>query len=163
MDNLLVSALHSAAADSIAQPQIFVIAHASGILTVVADQRLQALAQFRGFKASRRARHRPATCPPRLPATPPTRTATPCPTARRSALYSSPPRSASTARESRSFVGTPRRPSTPPGRARSGTAASLAAPPPLVSCSRPTTQCRRDRPCHTPAPGRTADPSGRGE
>src|ERR1035437_6855326 len=49
MDNLLVSALHSAAADSIAQPQIFVIAHASGILTVVADQRLQALAQFRGF------------------------------------------------------------------------------------------------------------------
>src|ERR1017187_9002626 len=50
MDNLLVSALHSAAADSIAQAQIFVIAHASGILTVVADQRLQALAQFRGFR-----------------------------------------------------------------------------------------------------------------
>src|ERR1017187_9755261 len=45
MDNLLVSALHSAATDSIAQPQILVIAHAPGILTVVADERLQTLAQ----------------------------------------------------------------------------------------------------------------------
>src|ERR1017187_600092 len=50
MDNLLVSALHSAATDSIAQPQILVIAHAPGILTVVADERLQTLAQFRGFR-----------------------------------------------------------------------------------------------------------------
>src|ERR1017187_4045487 len=50
MDNLLMSALHSAATDSIAQPQILVIAHAPGILTVVADERLQTLAQFRGFR-----------------------------------------------------------------------------------------------------------------
>src|SRR5580700_2741267 len=36
-------AFHSAAANAISQPQILVIAHACGILAVVADQRLQTL------------------------------------------------------------------------------------------------------------------------
>src|ERR1035441_4572318 len=48
--NLLVGTLHGAATDSIAQPQIFVVTHACGILTVVADRRLQTRAQFLGFR-----------------------------------------------------------------------------------------------------------------
>src|ERR1044071_5651941 len=50
MHDLLMGALHGAAADSIAQPKIFVIAHAPGIFTVVVDERLQALPQLRRFR-----------------------------------------------------------------------------------------------------------------
>src|ERR1700733_6134671 len=43
-------AFHSAAANAISQPQILVIAHACGILAVVADQRLQTLPRLRGLR-----------------------------------------------------------------------------------------------------------------
>src|SRR5450631_718456 len=43
MHDLLVRTLHGATSNPIAQPQILVIAHAPGVLTVVADERLQAL------------------------------------------------------------------------------------------------------------------------
>src|SRR5580658_9337906 len=43
-------AFHSAAANAISQPQILVIAHAGGILAVVADQRLQTLPRLRGVR-----------------------------------------------------------------------------------------------------------------
>jgi hypothetical protein len=45
----VVSALHGSTADPITKPQILVIAHAAGILTVVADERLQAVPQLRRF------------------------------------------------------------------------------------------------------------------
>ena len=50
MDNLLMGTLHGTAADPLAQSQILVIAPAPGILTVVTDERLQALAQLRRFR-----------------------------------------------------------------------------------------------------------------
>src|ERR1700722_6534638 len=43
-------AFHSAAANAISQPQILGIAHACGILAVVADQRLQTLPRLRGLR-----------------------------------------------------------------------------------------------------------------
>src|SRR5712692_1426433 len=49
MDYLLMGALHGSAADPITKPQILVVAHAAGILTVIADERLQAIAPLRRF------------------------------------------------------------------------------------------------------------------
>src|SRR5271167_265791 len=50
MDDLLMGAFHGAAADPIAQSQIFVITHAPSVLAVVVDEPLQTLAQFRCFR-----------------------------------------------------------------------------------------------------------------
>src|ERR1035441_1991942 len=50
MHNLFVSAFDSAASDPITQPQILIIMHAGGIVTVVANQTLQLFAQLRGLR-----------------------------------------------------------------------------------------------------------------
>ncbi len=46
MHDLFMRALHSAAADPVAQSQILVVAHACGILAVVADEGLEFLPQL---------------------------------------------------------------------------------------------------------------------
>jgi hypothetical protein len=46
MQYLLMRALHGAAADPAAQPQIFVLAHAPGMLSVISDEGLQLFPQL---------------------------------------------------------------------------------------------------------------------
>src|SRR2546425_247309 len=50
MQHLLMRALHGATADAVAQPQIFIVAHAPGMLAVVVDEALQLFAQLRRLR-----------------------------------------------------------------------------------------------------------------